>query len=631
MLIRALKNLLQSRRNQLIIVILVTSLAYINILQNGFAWDDRDFLIDWPQIKSEQGLPAYLSVPALLAGDLPLNHRGVYRPLRSIYQLASYSLWGQNPLPYHIQAIIVHLLIVLTIYLTTELITKKSILAFIVSILFATHPIHTEAITYTAASMDSLGILFFFLSFYFYLKVEKEKFKKSTYLLASLIYAFLAFFTYEMTLVLPLLIILYDFYKSKFSYKNLLSRINIHKYYFLLLVVYVLIRIVILGVGNRATYLGSLWQTTSNQARVGFPEIVKDYIFWLTWPVNLTVSHIIPTNILYSYLYALHKIDPTAKLTSLSTNIVFLFPIFYIVATLIIIFIFFKKYPLIFFALSFFVVSLLSVANIFPQGAAIAERFLYIPSFGFCLLLGILIYYGISNFYKKKKYISYALILFFLVLISFYSFQTIKRNPAWKNEKSIWEATIRTDPENPLPYGALSIVYIREGQYDTAINLIKKALSLREPNATLNSDLGLTYEKKGDIEKAIEAHQKALKINPDYYMSHVYLGNIYLKQQNYDLAENEYKSAMEIKKDDPFILSYLGNVYYNQKKYDRALEIYIKAFNLNPSSDQISLNVGLAYFKLSKYAQAVAAFKKTLELNPNNRKAILGLREAESH
>src|SRR3989344_1024969 len=102
-----LTNILSIRKVQIILLVLVTVLTYSNILQNGFAWDDRDFFLEWPQIKSEEGFPAYLSLPYLLSGDLPLGHRGVYRPVRSVYYLVSYSIWGENPLGYHIQAIIV--------------------------------------------------------------------------------------------------------------------------------------------------------------------------------------------------------------------------------------------------------------------------------------------------------------------------------------------------------------------------------------------------------------------------------------------------------------------------------------------------------------------------------------------
>lgn len=621
------KKLLQNRSVQLITIVLVTLIAYINILQNGFAWDDRDFFLEWPQIKDEEGLPAYLSLPYLLAGDLPLNHRGIYRPLRSVYYLASYNIWGENPLGYHIQTITVHILIALLVYLITEIITKKRVLAFIVALLFATHPIHTESVTYIAASMDTLGILFFFLSFYFYLKMKDEKRKKGIYLLGSIIYAFFAFFTYEMTLVLPILIVFYDFSTNNFSFRKITSKINTYKNYFLVLIVYFLIRFVVLGIGNRADYLGPGWAIAANQARVGVPEIFTNYLSWLVWPVNLTINHVLPINLLLGYVNLLGKIDPSGTLTASSTRIVFLLPILYVLTGIILIYLLLKKYPLVFFGSSWLIISLLPVLSIIPQGATMAERYLYIPSFGFTLLLGFLFYYGFASLNKSRAYKPFAYILISLLplVIAFYSCQTIRRNQDWRNEKTIWQSAIKVDPQNPLPHKALAAVYVRENQYDEAIGLYIKTLELNQPDPTINLDLGKAYEKKGEIEKAKIQYQKALEIYPRYYIAHVYLGHIYLKENYFDLAEKEYKSALKDNQNNPIILSYLGNVYFQQKKYVQALEFYKQASNFDPNSDMLSLKIGQTYLKQSNYDLAIEAFNKSLELNPRQPQAYLGL------
>lgn len=627
---RILRKLLQNRKIQLLVIALVTVFTYINILGNGFAWDDRDFLIDWPQIKSTEGLPAYLSLPDLLGGNLPLNHRGVYRPIRSVYYLASYAIWGENASGYHLQAIIVHTLIVIVIYLITELITKKRPMAFIVAILFATHPIHTETVTYTAASMDTLGILFFFLSFYCYLKMNVEKIKKNTFLLASIIYGFLAVLIYEMTLVLPLLIVLYDFSINKFSFSKLITKINIYKNYFFIPIIYVLIKFVILRIGSRADYLGTVWVVAANQARVGVPEIFANYFFWLVWPVNLTINHKLPNNVLMAFLRLLGILDPSGKLTIFSANVVFVLPIFYILAGLGLTYFLFRKYPLIFFGLSWLMISMLTVFSIIPQGATMAERFLYIPSFGFSLLSGLLFYWGFLKLYKSKTYksLSVIVIILFSLTIVFYSYSTLKRNKDWRTNKTIWQSAIKIDPSNPLPYKALAAVYSRENRFDEAINLYQKALEISQPDEAINLDLGWSYEKKGEREKAITEYQKALEINPNFYIAHIYLGHLYLKENNFDLAEKEYNSALKNNPNNANILSYLGDVYYNQKKYQQALEFYNKALNLDLNLYDVLLKIGQVYLRQSKYDAAIESLNKSKQLYPKQPQLYLDLADA---
>ncbi len=595
-----IKYLFGLKKIQLFILILATVISYINILPNGFAWDDRDFFIDWPQIKSEPGLPAYLSVPALLKGDLPLGHLGVYRPLRSMFQVASYALFGEHPLGYHIQAIIIHILIVLVIYLITEIITKKRSIAFITGVLFATHPIHTEAVTFITASFDTLGILFFFLSFYLYLRVENETKGKQIYLVGSLIYALFAFFTYEMTLTLPVLILLYDLCTHKFSIRKLFSKAQTYALYFGGLAIYVLIRFILLGIGNRADYLGTDWAILANQGRVGMPEIFKDYLLWLVWPINLVQRRNIPISLLKDFLDLLNKIDPSGKLETLSTHLAFLFPVLYALIAIILLFFLLKKYPLIYFCMVWIIVALLPVSNIIPQGTVLAERFLYIPSFGFTFLAGILLGKGYEFFSKKRSYkiLYYFLLGFLPLLVTFYSFQTIQRNTDWRNEKSIWQSLMHSDPKDPVSYAALGSIYAREGQYDKGIELLKEAIAYSGPNTRLESELGLSYEQKGDFERAIAQYNKTIAINPQFYRGHIFLGNIYQKERKYDLAIEEYKKALGTKGKDYVTLSYLGVAYHNQKNYGEAIKILRESLEINPYQSLAYLVIADSYKKL---------------------------------
>jgi hypothetical protein len=168
---KKLISLFNRQSVQILLITLFVIISYGNILQNGISFDDRDFLVTWPAVKdSASGLSSFLNLPDLLAGDLPFNHRGVYRPVRSIFYLLSLKIWGFNPFAFHLQSIIIHLLIVITIFFITKIILKTNRLnlknlPFLTASLFAAHPIHTEAVTYTAASFDTLGILFFFAAF----------------------------------------------------------------------------------------------------------------------------------------------------------------------------------------------------------------------------------------------------------------------------------------------------------------------------------------------------------------------------------------------------------------------------------------------------------------------------------
>jgi hypothetical protein len=165
----------------------------LNIFGNGFVIDDQYFIVE-------------------KMAD-PVSQQGVFRPVRSLLYTVYFQIFGtNNPAGYHLHSLLVHLvatglvyLIILNFkFLILNQGSKSKFLnhfAFTAALLFGLHPVHTEAITYMAASMEMTGIVFMLFAFYLYLKNKN---------VLSYLFAMLAFFTYEMTLTLPLLLLLYE-------------------------------------------------------------------------------------------------------------------------------------------------------------------------------------------------------------------------------------------------------------------------------------------------------------------------------------------------------------------------------------------------------------------------------------
>src|SRR5437762_1877699 len=92
------------------------------------------------------------------------------------------------------------------IYLVTKQITKNILMSFLTALIFGLHPVHTEAITFMTSSFDSIASSIFLLSFYLYLRANDSKLHQLRLLIISSLLAVFAFFSYEMTLTLPLVI-----------------------------------------------------------------------------------------------------------------------------------------------------------------------------------------------------------------------------------------------------------------------------------------------------------------------------------------------------------------------------------------------------------------------------------------
>jgi len=241
---QTLSNLLNNKWFILALISVAAIVPYLNIFNNTFAYDDGDYFLRWPGIKS-------INISSFFSGDAPMYYHHVYRPIRSIIQAIVYQFSSTNPFGYHLFAIAVHLLSTFLIYLIAKRISNK-IVALVSAVIFALLPIHTMSITFITASFNTAGLIFLLVSFYLYLLFSQSHNKKYFYL--SLIAALVAFFTYELALILPLLIILYDICIKNLSKKQFKSFAKYYLFYFIGAILFFIIRYSVLG----KLYKGSL-------------------------------------------------------------------------------------------------------------------------------------------------------------------------------------------------------------------------------------------------------------------------------------------------------------------------------------------------------------------------------------
>lgn len=643
-------DLIKKREIQIIIICITVLIAYINIFQNDFVFDDPTFIVNWGETRSWQNTINFLK------GDIPEGHGGLYRPLRSIIYMISYHIWGNSSaFGYHLQSLIVILGITILVYLITNLIFKKNLIAFIAAILFGLHPVHTEAITFMTASFDSIGVLFFFLSFYLFLKSKYSKYRKRYYI-ASIFTATIAFFTYESTLTLFIVLGLYDLCFNKFKFKKLnlnsFKALRIYAPYLFIALIYSFIRVILLHIVARGEYImGSFSLTMLTMTRA-----IEKYLSLLVFPFHLTTNHEIAPDI-FALIWA-ESNNKVLLAQSIWQPDIFL-AITIIVLLILIALLGFIKQPLLTFCIGWFFVTIAPVANIIPQGALMTERYLLIPSFGFCLLAA----YSIHYFYNLKilnisKYLQPVLCLTVVVILILYQYTTMARNAEWKDSIALWSSAVREvptsffsngnlgyaydakkeydlalkqtqrliqlSPDNPQAHQRLGQVYAKLEKYKLAEEEMKKAISLKPDSPQAYAALGLLYKemagksKQPQLEQAVEAFKKAIKITPrpdaTLYFN---LGALYGIQNKSDFAIENYKKAISINSHYAEPHNNLGVIYFNQKKFDQAIEEYKKAIVIDPNSAESYFNLGKVYYSANQIALAIESYQKAIELDPN--------------
>ncbi|MFA5933338.1 MAG: tetratricopeptide repeat protein [Microgenomates group bacterium] len=591
----------------IIVLLLIVAAAYVNIFQNDFAFDDPTFITGWKDIQTTT------EIPYLLKGSLPLGHTGLYRPLRSMFYVLSYHLWGENTFGYHLQSLFIIISLTLLTYLIVSNLTKKHFTAMVAAMLFGLHPIHTESITFMTASFDAIGTVFFFLSFYLYIKYRNNS--ERVLFLLSILTATIAFFTYEVTLTLPLLLFLYDslFLKKSFQFKSkiMLSQISPYIPYLTILAFYLYTRMFYLQIVERGAYLlGSPFITFLVQV-----QAITLYIRLLFLPVNLTVNHLIaPGIVAFTWAEISEKALRAQSLFSIEvlTSIILIISIFTIAIVC------FRTRSWVTFCIFWFFISLAPVLNIIPQGAVMTERYLLIPSFGFCTLIAVII----GNVYKlKAKNLNYKyLIITFLIITSgFFFIQTVYRNSEWRSSITLWESANRLNSNSYINVTNLAVGYAIANNPQKALNLFQKAENIASNNYHTHQNLGVQYFKMKKYDLAIEEYYKTIQLEPKLSYLYTALSVAYLEKEDYDRAITSSKKAIEVSEGlDPMAYFHLGEAYSKQNRTDLAIDNYKKALHVDPKNPTTHFRLGYTYYEQGKYKEAISEYEEALIFNPKS-------------
>jgi protein O-mannosyl-transferase len=335
-----------------ILLISACFIVYHNSLSNPFIWDDFQLIENNSFIKGWNHIKEIFTTQLFQGSGAQSNF---YRPLQSMTLILDYATWHLNPIGYHLTNIIFHAITTILIFFLLTGLTKDKKIPLFTSLLFAVHPINTEAITYISGRADPLSAVFFILSFLTYVKYRKAK--KTIFYSISLSSFVLALLSREGCLILPLLLYLYlvVFIDKK-------ERESISLVPFLIIgVIYILARLTVLNFGettlisHKVVLLNRLMMTA---------RAIFIYLSLLILPINLRMErYLIPPKTIF---------DP----------IVFL-SLFGIICIFVITFKLYKRSKIVFFAIAWFFLNLLPYSNIIPLNAMMAEHWLYLASIGF--------------------------------------------------------------------------------------------------------------------------------------------------------------------------------------------------------------------------------------------------------
>src|SRR5271157_190072 len=284
------------RARALLITLLVAcaTLPYLNILCNGFGYDDDTQVVKNPYVRSFQFVKEIFTtnVWSFKAGNPISNY---YRPIMTLGYLLCYKLFGMRAYGFHLVSLLLHILVVCLVFVLTERLTGDRVWAFVAGALFALHPVHTESVAWIAAVTDLELTFFYLLTFGFFLAVARRGGGRSQPTLAALGVAFvLALLSKEQAMTLPALATVYEhFYRADRSETSTSQKLARYGLLWLVSVAYVLYRVHFLGALAPREQLSDLTPLRIVLLALG---LVGQYVGKLFWPLRLCAFYVFHPN-----------------------------------------------------------------------------------------------------------------------------------------------------------------------------------------------------------------------------------------------------------------------------------------------------------------------------------------------
>jgi len=566
-------------------IVLVTFLALSPVLKNGFTnWDDDVQFLDNPIIR---GLD-FNHLKAIWTSTV-LN---IYVPLTQMTFAVEHYFFGYNSFVSHLINLIFHLIATLLVFRLGAKMKLGLGGAAFASLIFGIHPMHVESVAWLVERKDVLYAVFYLSALMNYIHYLEGKGKK--YFLWTVLLGLASMLAKPMALSLPLVLFLFDwFYGRKWTARILFEKIP-HFIYVIPLA----------------------WITYSLHARNPIGNILEAILIWL-WTFKFYLVKFIWPIVLVP-LYSLPKPVSLGNSEYVFAVVFFAVMIWAIVR--------FRKNRWFIFAFLFYFLSIFFLLRFDDKGdaAVVADRFMYLPSLGFCFFLGMMIesFFGGLNYSKKLRWI---LIGVLIVIFSTLFLKTYQQTKIWRNSLDLWTYILRYYPDRPTAYNNRGHYYLNQGEYDKALADFNKAIELDAKNAGAYDNRGVLYLRQGDYEKALSDVNKAIELDPQKSGSYDNRGLILSQKGESNQALVEYNKALKTRNTNYKVFNNRGLLYQELGKFDLAIEDYSRALQINPNFLEAYINRGNVYCWTKQFALALADYRRALQLSPQNHFAVYGI------
>lgn len=534
------------------------------------------------------------------------------RPVGIITFYLNFQLHGLDVGGYHLVNLIIHLinafLVWWLVWLTlsspvmrdSEISKHKTVMAFLTGLLFVTHPLATQSVTYIVQRFASLAALFYLLSFVLFVSGRLWDGMRSVrwlLFLGSILCAVLGLFSKEIVFTLPFAMVLYEFCflrKAPANWKLKDAGWIIPLSILLIFIAQALRILTIKHFGTIQPIQGYAYSISMKEYLFTQFSVILTYLRLFILPVGQTFDYDYPVA---AGFFKLKTLLSFSLLLTIFTAGVLLF----------------KRYRLISFGIFWFFLTLSVESSFLPISQnVIFEHRTYLPSFGFFIAL-----VGLFFYFFKERHVKIAVVLL-LVMAAANTALTYQRNKVWKNEFTFWADNLNKSPNKARVINNFGQVMLAAGKIKEAVYFYDRAIRLNPHYIYFYNNRGAAYERLGQYAQALGDYNQAIRLNPNHPGAYYNRAIIYARQGQHQRAIADYQQAIRLRPDAADAHINLGSLYVRMGEYQKAIESSSKAVRLKPRDPNGYYNRGEAYLKLGLYHQAVDDFSTVVRLQPGD-------------
>ncbi len=599
-------NLLESKRTRRMLAGLLLALtlaAYLPVVENGYIWDDGDYVYNNSTLTSVDGLRRIW----LELGAIPQ-----YYPLVHTSYWLEYRLWELNPFGYHVVNVLLHALGALLLW--RVLLTLGVPGAWWASAVFALHPVHVESVAWITERKNVLSGVFYFASLLSYLhwarfdrppQAVAESATDRFYAVSLLLFV-AALLSKTVTLSLPAVLLILTWWKGR----------PIDRAIALALAPFFAVGLAFgFATSTYETYLvgagASGWDLSVVERVLISGRALWFYLAKLVWPYPLIFNYPrwqLDPFALWQYGYPLLAVGVGAGLLIFARRIgrgassaAMIFA-----GTLV---------P----ALGFF--------NVYPMRYSfVADHFQYIASAApIAYVCGVVAVWAGRSGLLASRVVATAGV----VILGAFGALIWQQIPVYRDAETLWRATLSRNPDSWLSHSSLCAIEQERGELESALEHCAAAMRLEPDNHESHHMFAILAIARGDVEAGIRSYERALEIQPDFPHSKNGLGATLNSLGRYEEAIPLFRDVLRSYPDFAEAHTNFGNALTETGELDAAIEQHRRAIELNPELASAHNNLAAALLRKGELGLARTHLKRVVELLPDSTAARASLAAIE--